>query len=238
MVTFLFGVRMNEQTTHSLYTYAFLDGTPDRLPEGFRQTLQGIEADGITAVVETDLAIAPLKENEELLVRAVVNHDRVIRELFEQGTLLPLRFGTCFRSSEDLQDHLQTNAARYRDRLNQLRGKAEGVLRLVPLPYTATTPLPEAGGKAYFLAKKRQYQEQVEYQHRQKQERELLRQSIARQYPDIFLGEPREDGVERLYVLVGRDAGEELQNHLSEWSTECPSWELSLEVPLPPYHFV
>jgi len=238
MVLFLLGVRMNEQTTHSIYTYAFLDATPESLPEGFKQPLRGVNIDGVTAVIEPDLAIAPLKENDELLVRAVVNHDRVIRELFEQSTLLPLRFGTCFPSPEDLQEHLQTNAERYRDRLSRLQGKAEGVLRLVPLPYAANSPLPEAGGKAYFLAKKRQYQEQVEYQHRQKQERELLRQAIARYYPDIFLGEPREDGVERLYVLVERDARDELQRRMGEWEAQCPSWELSLEVPLPPYHFV
>lgn len=238
MVPFLFGVRMNEQTTHSLYTYAFLDATLDCLPEGFEHPLEGIEVDGVTAVVEPDLAIAPLKENDEVLMRAVVNHDRVIRELFEQRTLLPLRFGTCFPSAKDLQDHLQTNAPRYRDRLKQLQGKAEGVLRLMPLPYSATTPLPEAGGKAYFLAKKRQYQEQVEYQHRQKQERELLRQAIARHYPDIFLGEPREDGMERLYILIERDAGTALENYMEMWEAQCPSWELSLEVPLPPYHFV
>lgn len=229
---------MNEQATHNLYIYAFLDTTPDRLPEGLTKTLEGVAVDGITAVTEPGLAIAPLKEDDEMLVRAVVNHDRVIRELFEHTTLLPLRFGTCFRSEADLLEHLQTHAQQYRDRLKRLQGKAEGVLRLTPRPFAATMPLPEAGGKAYFLAKKRQYQEQVEYQHRQKQERELLRQAIARHYPDIFLGEPREDGVERLYVLVERDASAELQNHLSAWTEQCPSWDIALEVPLPPYHFV
>jgi len=234
------------ETSQPLYTYAFLP--PDAtlvLPDGMAGPLERISAGALTALVEFSLDIDSLQTDDARLMRAVLHHDQVLRDAFEQTDLLPLRFGTCFRSPEDLQAHLQDNATVYQKKLARVAGKAEYTLRLKPILTPAPSISADTSGKAYFLAKKRQFQEQAEQQQQQQQERELLRQAIAQTHPHLRIAEPR-DGMERFYILadfardrppVGDRPGP-LENHLPEWQALCPNWDITLDAPLPPYHFV
>ncbi|MBD1912909.1 MULTISPECIES: GvpL/GvpF family gas vesicle protein [unclassified Leptolyngbya] len=230
------------QTT---YTYALLP--PDAmlvLPEGIAGALQRIPVGSLDALVEVGLDIETLQSDDARLMRAVLHHDQVIREAFEQTDLLPLRFGTCFRSQTDLENHLQDNADAYLAKLAKVKGKAEYTVRLKPVVASASAIPAEAGGKAYFLAKKRQFQEQFEQQQQRQQQRDVLREAIAQIYPHLFTAEPR-DGMERLYFLADFSRGNGLaeppqspQGYLEQWQALCPLWEVMLDAPLPPYHFV
>lgn len=219
-----------------MYTYAFLSTIPPKLPEGIFGSLQIISADGLAALVEPDLAAESLQKNDQQLVQAVLSHDRVIRELFEQTTVLPLRFGTCFASRQGLIEHLETNSAEYLIKLAGLQDKAEYALKLTPIAFPEATIGANVKGKDYFLAKKEIYQAQAAWQSEQQRELEALFEAIAQQYP-WMKGEADND-IERIYLLGDRQSEPLLPTSLKTWRLHSAHWELILGEPLPPYHFV
>jgi hypothetical protein len=222
-----------------MYTYAFLP-SPARalvLPEGIERSLQLVHGDGLAALVETDLAIEELQQNDKQLMRAVVAHDRVIRDIFQQTVLLPLRFGTCFVSRQGLLEHLEVHKAEYLEKLAGLQGKAEYLLKLVPIAPFDQVVSPDMRGKDYFLAKKQLYQAQVEQQQQQQAERQWIIEAIAQTYPRWVQSEPNSD-IERIYLLTDRQHEATLSDHLRTWQGHCSHWDLSVSEPLPPYHFV
>lgn len=222
-----------------MYTYAFLSHAdiPLSLPEGIWGSLQLVTVDGLAALVEPDLTPEALQTSDDVLVQAVLCHDQVIREVFEQATLLPLRFGTCFVSRQGLMEHLGSHSAEYLHKLTKLRGQAEYLLKLAPLAVPNAPIEPDLPGKQYFLAKKHQYQSQTEWQQQQQAELEKLLDTIALRFPNWTQTEPSDD-IERIYVLGDRQAELMLYDWVKTWQSLCPRWELSLGQALPPYHFV
>jgi hypothetical protein len=222
-----------------MYTYAFLldPASPLDLPDGIAGSLQLMRMNHLAALVEPDLASESLQTNDENLMQAVLAHDRVIRAAFQQATVLPLRFGTCFVSRQALLEHLASHSAEYLDKLVRLQNKVEYPLKLVPIA-SAEPPLGEGlKGKDYFLAKKQLYQAQAEWQQQQQAELERLTGAIAQTYPD-FVRSKSDDGVERIYLLGDRQRERLLYQSFKTWQTECPHWQFSLGEALPPYHFV
>lgn len=218
-----------------MYTYAFLSTIPSELPKGILGSLETISAKGLTALVELDLAVESLQENDQRLVQAVLSHDRVIRELFEQTTVLPLRFGTCFMSRQGLIEHLEANSAEYLIKLKGLQGKAEYAVKLTPIAFPEATIGSDVKGKDYFLAKKQIYQAQAAWQSEQQRGLETLFEA-AQQYPWVR-GEA-DNGIERIYLLGDRQSEQFLLETFKTWQLHSAHWELMLGEPLPPYHFV
>lgn len=218
-----------------MYTYAFLSTVPSQLPEGFLGSLQIVSADGLAALVEPGLAPESLQDDARQLVEAAVSHDRVIRALFEQTTVLPLRFGTCFISRQGLVEYLQANSAEYLNKLATLQGKAEYALKLTPIAFPEAAIGTEVKGKDYFLAKKQIYQAQAAWQVEQQAELEALFEA-ARQY--LWTRGEADNGIERIYLLGDRRSSPLLSASLKTWQLQTAHWEVILEEPLPPYHFV
>lgn len=225
-----------------MYTYAFFKTptTPLQLTEGIGGDLAVVETDTLSALVEPDLAFEAIQNDDTQLVQAVLTHDRVICDLFWQVTILPLRFGTQFLSYDRLMDHLIENRAKYLDKLNQLEGKAEYRLKLIPIELEPPAN-PEMNGsmkgRDYFQAKKQQYQAHVDQKDQQQQEFHQILSEIEQVYPDTKL-KPGPDGVEKLYLLIDKREEMTLYQHLSAWQDQYPHWELGLGEALPPYHFV
>ncbi|WP_448600149.1 GvpL/GvpF family gas vesicle protein [Thermoleptolyngbya sp.] len=233
-----------------MYTYAFvLQSTgPIVLPAGIGSELMLLYELGVGAVVEPGLDLAALEQSDERLMRAVLHHDQVIREVFEQVPVLPLRFGTQFVSQEKLLEYLHVHAAAYQTTLMGLMGQAEYTLKLSPRfagqslrespDSSAASPLATAeSGRDYFLAKKRQFQQQLDRQQQQQAELQALKAAIAQTYPTFQVDTPR-DGTERLHLLVKRTEEALLHELLEEWRSHCPNWQMALSEALPPYHFV
>lgn len=147
-----------------MYTYAFFPtaNTPAQLPEGIANSLHLVTVDQLAALVEPDLSIEVLQSSDDLLMQAVLCHDQVIREMFEQTPLLPLRFGTYFVSHQGLVEHLETHHREYLEKLKKIAGQAEFLLKLKPLTVPEFAIPNELKGRDYFLAKKQQYQMQTE----------------------------------------------------------------------------
>ena len=140
----------------NFYTYAFLE-TPVaslELPVDIRDRTLLVSHGGVSALVEPDVSIESLESDDERLIQAVLSHDRVICELFRQTTVLPLRFGTAFTSKESILTHLESHAENYLDKLHQLKGKAEYILKFLRRTLDEPTIPTQAKGRQYFLAKK------------------------------------------------------------------------------------
>jgi Gas vesicle synthesis protein GvpL/GvpF len=222
-----------------MYTYAFLKrpSTPLDLPAGIAGSLQLLVTAHLSALIEPDLDFESLQQSDHRLMQAVLYHDRIIQDIFNQTPVLPLRFGTRFVSEEALLDHLESHNSEYLEKLANLVGKAEYTLKLTPIDSPDATMPINAKGKDYFLAKKQRYQMLVDQKQQRQDELNRLKAAIAQLYPNLVHGESK-DAIERIYLLIDSEAESLLLESLQTWRSQCPHWHLELGDPLPPYHFV
>ncbi len=230
-----------------MYTYAFLPNLPRslELPFGIAAAVELLRVNDLAAIVEPHLAAETLNETDDRLMRAIVAHDRVIRQMFQQTSLLPLRFGTQFVSRQGLVEHLEKHQSEYVAKLALVEGRAEYLLKLISVSWVETPIAPDLKGKQYFLAKKQAYQAQTDWQQQQQVELQDIAEAIARQYPDWVRGDSSNAAqgdapgkIERFYILGDRIQERLLYEDLKIWQRQHSAWEISLEAPLPPYHFV
>ncbi|MEO1400090.1 MAG: GvpL/GvpF family gas vesicle protein [Cyanobacteria bacterium J06635_1] len=227
----------------ALYLYAFCwlprlrEATPP-LPAGLNHPIQIISEGDIGAAIELGIDLTAMEQDDIQLVAGVVNHDRVICDLFEMTPLLPLRFGTQFLSETALRSHLQHNATRYRQRLEFLTDQVEICLKLTP----AALPTPPVDtplkGPDYFLAKKQLLQDQATHQQHQQDQLSQLQSKIAHTYPHLAQEFTPDTLEQKIYLLIGSDLLPQLPNHLATWQTTYPLWTIAASEARPPYHFV
>lgn len=228
-----------------MYTYAFFK-TPTsslKLPSGIRGCLEIVSSQGLSALVEPDLNAQHLPDTDEQIIQAVLIHDQIICSVFEQITLLPLRFGTCFRSTIALSEHLALHQQDYLQKLEQFQDKTEYCLQGIPHEPTRVQTLPNPinlplqRGRDYFLAKKQLHQFQIDYQQQQAQEWQQLVNTISQTYTEIHFAEGQPNR-ERIYILIHQTQSPQLQKKLDQWQNQSPHWQLTLGDATPPYHFV
>jgi Gas vesicle synthesis protein GvpL/GvpF len=224
---------------YNLYTYGFL-ATPElglEMPLGICDRVFLISNIGIAAVVEIGVNLESLQQNERQLITAVLSHDRVICELFRQTTILPLRFGTCFTSKQNLLTHLQSESQEYLQKLHQFKDKSEYLLKFISRTTDETVIPIESAGKQYFLAKQQRYKAQQEFYANQTAEWEGVVLQITEIYKSAIVIQPQnQEG--RIYLLVSRHDENLLAKQFIAWQKACPRWELQLGEALPPYHFI
>lgn len=229
-----------------MYTYAFFKKptSPLQLSKGIKGALEIINCENLSALVEPDLVIENLPGTDEELMQAVLIHDRIICEVFQQTSILPLRFGTCFSSQVALIEHLELHQQQYLNKLEQFQGQAEYLLKAVPLEspvenlsISQPNSPPPLKGRDYFLAKKQLHQRQLEHQQQQNQQWEdwisLLRQS----YPNLILTDSQ-SAEQRIYLLISQTQEPKLREQLYQWQNQNSYWQLTLSEALPPYHFL
>lgn len=212
---------------------------PLDLPQGVSNTVEVVAAGDIAAIAEAGIDWEALQADDARLIEAVVAHDRVMQHIFQQTTILPLRFGTRIAQRTDLHRHLTNHQADYSQQLAQMAGYAEYVLKLTPRQLTdsAEPPPTDTRGKDYFLAKKKHYQTQQAQQQRQQQELETFLAAIAAHYPHQVLEATAP--LTKLALLVHQPTQtDQLARHYQAWETHCQQWVLELSGALPPYHFV
>ncbi len=224
-----------------MYAYAFIQGNPPlhiQLPPGIQGALELVYGQQIIAVVEPDLFPESIAtDDDEQLIQAVVNHDFIIRKIFHQTPVLPLRFGSFWHSIADFTQHLIANEAQYLQKINHLAPFAEYTLKFTPIEEPTPEISPEARGKNYLLAKKQRYQIQQQFQAAQTAEWENIQQLVERDYPQLIFGDSQ-NNQQRLYFLAPRSETTLLQERYHHWQQACPRWQINLGQPLPPYHFV
>jgi Gas vesicle synthesis protein GvpL/GvpF len=224
---------------YNLYTYGFL-AAPDmelELPLGIYDRAFLISNSGVYAVVETGVNLELLQQNERQLITAVLSHDRVICELFRQTTILPLRFGTCFTSKQNLLTHLEAQSQEYLQKLDEFKDKSEYLLKFISQTTDQRVIPIETAGKQYFLAKQQRYKAQQEFYANQTAQWESAVAKITEIYKSTIVIQPQNQEA-RIYVLVIRTEETLLADQFLAWQKACPSWKLELGEALPPYHFI
>ena len=224
----------------SFYVYAFLylPKSSLALPKGMEKEVELIPYQNLAAVTEADISIEAIQETDEKLLQGILTHDRVVREIFEQTSILPLRFGNAFAEVENIINHLQNNQQQYLTTLTQLAEKAEYTVNFSPVSAPSTLEISEARGKAYLLAKRQRFQQQQAFQNEQRQQWENIRQLILQDYSKIVFKDNTEGGIKQVHLLANSEAEILTTQNLPKWQAECSHWQISLSEPLPPYHFV
>jgi hypothetical protein len=222
----------------NLYSYAFLEtpSLPLILPQGAATQVVLIKGTNLSAIVEPGISLESFQDNDEKIIEMALCHDRVICELFQQITVLPVQFGICFNSEKNLLIHLESNTEKYRQQLQTIHGKTEFTLKLTPVILEEVPPV-TARGKDYFIAKKQQYQHQRDFSIAQAQEKQYLIDLIttSNNYPVVV---KEKDQEVTIHMLVNIEDKNLFLEQTLNWQKACPRWNLSLGDPLPPYHFI
>jgi hypothetical protein len=225
-----------------IYAFAILSApVPMIQPVGMlTDQIQYFEVEDLVVAVEPDIDVQELDQaSEDRLLQAVVEHDRIICELFAHCVLLPLRFGTAFVSQVALEDYLRSQQTILKDRLQNLSGYAEYMLKGTYTPPTVLPSVPQAElkGKDYFLAKRSQYVQQQEVRSQQQQDYEDLILLLNSPESKLQIGTPQGSENFRAFILLTPIQAQTLGQSLTTWQIQHPDWQLDLSDALPPYHF-
>jgi hypothetical protein len=230
-----------------IYTYAFLKSDISAsldLPNGQFDQVQIIHTGNLAALIEPNISINSLKQDENTLIRAVISHHSIIGHVFSQTTLLPLRFGTCFISLEDLSTYLKQNEQPYLVKLNHFEGKAEYSIKLIPrdLPLDnqniSLDNSPHKSGRQYFLAKKQLHQIQLAHQQQRAEEKDKFISLISQTFPEYLQTDGPTSPLTTIYILTHREDTQTLNEIVHNFQINCNYWDFQVESLIPPYHFL
>jgi hypothetical protein len=124
--------------TMAIYTYCLLrQPAEDSLP-----SLRGIDGRPVFPLhcEKYTMLVSRLERDFAFSARSIVEHGQVIARVFENRTVLPMRFGTFFRSERQVIELVRGNRQDLLEAFCRLRGKAEMHLKLLlGFEATATT---------------------------------------------------------------------------------------------------
>lgn len=117
-----------ENHQHNLHTYALLKtpANPLVLPSGIAGEVQIFSSDRLSTIIEPEVSVESFEHDSDRLMQAVLAHDRVICQVFQQTSVLTLRFGTCFASTASLENHLKARDRQYLEKLEKLNQIEKG----------------------------------------------------------------------------------------------------------------
>ena len=221
----------------SIYVYAILLSPENKidLPQGIEKKVELIVYKNIAAIVERDVSIQNLQDTEDILLKAVVTHDRVIQNIFAQFSLLPLRFGSGFASVSNLLDHLKNERQQYLEKLDRLANKVEYVVKFTPLSFQPDeTKKTNLKGKNYLLAKKKNYQLQQKFILEQENQWQEIKANTSQKLFNNTIIKDREE-IKQIFLLEEQDTN--IDNLINTWQQKASNWQITTDKPLPCYHF-
>ena len=215
-----------------LYVYAITDSFPGTVATGLQgATLRPIECGPVQAVV-SEHAVAP-EPGEDLLWA----HERVVEELMEGATILPMRFGSTVDRPEAVVAMLEQRREEFTASLEQVRGAVELSVRAqlpsVAEPVDAESRLTRhfGPGTAYLL-------ERAHHQRRGEDAAELIHRPLAalarRSMQKAGSGDPH--GFKAAY-LVDQGAVEAFAERVGNLNATLGDLKVSCTGPWPPYSF-
>jgi hypothetical protein len=113
----------------AIYSYCLIRPSSDEaLP-----SLSGIDHRPVFPVRcdKYTMLLSRLERDFPFSARSIVEHGQVIARLFENHTVLPMRFGTFFRSEKQIAELIRENRQELLEAFCRLRGKAEMRLKLL-----------------------------------------------------------------------------------------------------------
>ena len=227
-----------------IYVYAIILRLDEALSwtEGISGSLQTLGTGQVQAIAEENPFAEGLPQDDEGLLAAVIHHDRILQGLFEQVTLLPLRFGSQFQTQAQLLDYLQRHETFYANQLQQFQQQAEVLLSFAPKDTAIPAPLAPVSadlkGRSYFLAKKQRLQSENDRLALQQEQWPRLQKQIQAAYPQGVWSENTEGGATRAHILISFKRYSHLKKQSDRWQQTFDQWSIQVSEPLPPYHFV
>ena len=231
----------------AIYTYCLLrQPTEDSLP-----ALRGIDGRPVFPLRcdKYTMLVSRLERDFAFSARSIVEHGQVIVRVFENRTVLPMRFGTFFRSEKQVIDLVRENRQDLLEAFCRLRGKAEMRVRLL-LGFSA----PAASSKVTKDLRKQprrsmvseEYVPQADGEPLDPQCRELAAQLSVRLremfHPlDQQVSCRRLEGSQLLVDCAHLIEGEKVaayQKLCGQASAQVKDCELRVSGPWPPYHFL
>jgi hypothetical protein len=194
------------------------------------------------------------------LERSVREHARAVDDATKEGSLIPWRFATLFRSEDSLRQALRRNQPELLATFERLEGKEEWAVKwwlnwpvweswMRESDRESQDLLSRAAqgptGKSYLLRRQAERGLEQRFASRMRELGERIRNSIAerwesRQLSPISVTPPGPQRVVTLSVLVPHGEGEELVTHVKqlEEALEQPGWAAEVSGPFAPYSFV
>ncbi len=233
-------------------------GQPLFIPEG---PIMAVTSPVSLAVFASE-ALRRNTEDPQWLAEKACRHEAVVEALMASGPVLPMRFGTVFRSLEAVHRMLREYMPRFQHALEFVRGKEEwgvkgvsdaGALRaavlrgdptLVALSSEASTKQP---GEAFFLRRKMEEGASAKAQDREewlaRQAVETIQSAVVElaEHPPLLHETKRgERIVLNLACLVGREEVKAFLATVERWNRGHGKEGVRLLAsgPWPPYHFV
>jgi len=226
-----------------LYTFAFFHPpTPtlqtclEQIP-GIQGSLRVYATESLAAAVEPLGDLEELRRSDHVLLTSALRHDDVIQALFAQTPLLPVRFGTCFPSLDQLLGYLKEQSPSLLEKLRVLGHRAEYILKIHvdPLP-VGTDELPRSGTD-YLLSRQQHYRTYQSAQQQRQDEHAALLALWPPEWPQQSLS-PLEQEWGRYTFLLSEEQAAVAQSLTEEWQQQHPHWHLHWTPPLPPYHWL
>ena len=205
------------------------------------------ELDGLAAVFSRvpgeDYDEAPLAKrmgDAPWLAERAGRHDRVLRALLGEVTLLPCRFGTLLRAEARLREMITEHRAEFLESLDRLRGHVEWSVKAfaVEPPEAALEPEDDSG-TAFLQSRLRQRREKHDWLATAQDGAGALGGHIA---PHVAHTHPlpltTQPGlVVNLACLVPCGNLPAFQQALDHFAAEAPALTLRANGPWPPYNF-
>lgn len=215
-----------------LYVYAVADSFPGSVATGLHGApLRAIECGPVQAVV-SEHTVAP-EPGEDLLWA----HERVVEELMEGATILPMRFGSVVDRPEALLAMLKERRDEFTASLEQVRGAVELSVR-AQLPTVAEPVEAESRLGRHFGPGATYLLERAHRQRRSEDAAELIHRPLAalakRSMRKAGSGDPH--GFKAAY-LVDQDAVEAFAERVGNLNTTLDDLKVSCTGPWPPYSF-
>jgi len=227
---------------------------PDLVGLDGRGAVEAVACDGLIAfAAETDLSVlegleADVDDPEGRLAGLVRRHDDVVRALHEHASLLPMRLGVVLRTRQDLEALLRDRAPTLKEHLEEIAGADEWICRVRRAPNAAGASSPAAPGSG---AERETGQAYLSRRSQELERRRSIQEQLAASIEGLDtalganaaaaapLGVQEPDGLHGRAYLVPRPAREAFLGALEEWGHERAedALDLTLDGPLPPYHF-
>jgi hypothetical protein len=194
------------------------------------------------------MLVSRLERDFSFSARSIVEHGQVIARVFEDRTVLPMRFGTFFRSEKQVIDLVRENRQELLESFCRLRGKAEMRVKLL-LGFSA----PEASRRPAEVRKpprrslvSEEYVPQADGESLDPQVHELAAQVSVRLremfHPlDQQISCRRLEGSQLLVDCAHLIESEQVAAYhklCGQASTQVKDCDLRVSGPWPPYHFL
>jgi hypothetical protein len=157
---------------------------------------------------------------------------RIVDELHQAGTVLPLRYGSTVGSSDELRDLLRRRFREVMMALDQVAGREEWTIRIDRPERMALPPATRLGGLEYLRARQALYAQQEAERQESERLMEVVRAALAGLAERIELDSLASEGTIVLQVLACRSRGEALRQTLAGLPILA-----RLSGPYPPYHY-